>query len=298
MSNFKENRIISFIVVLISYLLAFFGAYFALNLMKNASFHPLIKILVTDIFATIIIYILSEILGNASLYDPYWSITPLIIGAYYLLNFSINNEYLPRIILIYGIVSIWGMRLTWNWVRGWKNLLQEDWRYRNFRKNYPKLFWFINLTGIQLLPTIFVYLGCLPLFFAFTDPIQPFNWLDILGIIISVGAILIETFSDAQMHSFVRLRKDKYAILDRKLWKFSRHPNYFGEVSFWWGIYCFGIAANPNSWWTIIGALAINLLFIFVSVPLMDKYQLTRKPEYLEYKNRTHALLPIQLSKK
>jgi steroid 5-alpha reductase family enzyme len=86
--------------------------------------------------------------------------------------------------------------------------------------------------------------------------------------------------------------------MNKGLWRYSRHPNYFGEVSFWWGLYFFGLAANASYWWTIAGPIAITLLFLFISIPMMDKRSKERRPEYAEHMKKISALVPWRIKRK
>jgi steroid 5-alpha reductase family enzyme len=103
---------------------------------------------------------------------------------------------------------------------------------------------------------------------------------------------VIEATADAQLHRFCQARKPG-EIMSRGLWAYSRHPNYFGEISFWWGLWLFGLAADPGSaLWTLAGPAAITALFVFVSVPLIDKRSLARRPGYAEHSKRISAIVP------
>jgi steroid 5-alpha reductase family enzyme len=187
------------------------------------------------------------------------------------------------------LVFAWGIRLTSNWARGWGGLHQEDWRYVDLYAKAPK--WLISLTGIHVFPTIQVYLGCLALVPALARGGAGFGALDSIALIVTGGAILIETLADVQLHRFAATAK-RGDILDRGLWAWSRHPNYFGELSFWWGLYLFGLAANPGYWWTIGGPLAMTLMFHFASIPMLDRRHLERRPGYGEHMRRVNAVVP------
>jgi steroid 5-alpha reductase family enzyme len=119
-----------------------------------------------------------------------------------------------------------------------------------------------------------VFLACLPLYAAFSAGSKSFGVLDTLALIVTAGAIIIETTADAQLRNFTKKRQQPGAIITIGLWAYSRHPNYFGEIMFWWGIYLFGLAADFHYWWTIIGPLSVTLLFTVVSIPLMEKRNL------------------------
>ena len=152
-------------------------------------------------------------------------------------------------------------------------------------------FWFINLTGLQLMPTILVYLGSISLYPVIVLRKNSFNYLDIVAIIITLGAILLETVADQQLYKFIKNRENSDQIINQGLWKYSRHPNYLGEILFWWGLFIFALASDFNFIWAIIGPIAITILFIFVSIPLIEKQKLEKRPEYANYKKQVSRLL-------
>ncbi|MEJ2251168.1 MAG: DUF1295 domain-containing protein [Candidatus Lokiarchaeota archaeon] len=249
----------------------------------------LIFVFLADIIGTFVIFIFSTIFKNASLYDPYWSVIPLIITIFYLFN-SANISL--RSIVVAILILIWSIRLTFNWVRQWKGLSHEDWRYQDLRTENGNKFWIVNLVGIQLMPTILVYLGSLSIYTVFYMNNQDLTVLDLLAFIITLSAILIETLADQQLRSFIKHRNSQEKIIKSGLWKYSRHPNYFGEILFWWGLYVFSLSTSFQFWWFIIGPLSITLLFLLVSIPLMEKKNMRTKPSYKEYKEEVSKLIP------
>lgn len=227
------------------------------------------------------------------MYDPYWSVIPIYI-AVYLWLIAVPEVNAIRQIIVLGLVCFWGIRLTYNFIKGWQGLVHEDWRYVNFRKNYNTIgFQFINFTGIHLFPTLLVFLGMLPVFPAVQSSTRDFGWLDVIATILTLGAILYEAIADEQLRHFIKNRKTKEEIIKTGLWKYSRHPNYFGEVMFWTGLMLFGIAAvGALVWWVIIGAVGMWLLFLFISIPMIDKKHLRNKPMYQEEIRKRSALIP------
>ncbi len=234
---------------------------------------------------------------NTSFYDPYWSVAPLIITLYYLIFPSASNYGNIRSIITSILILIWSIRLTFNWLRQWQGLRHEDWRYDSYRQNMGRKFWIINLLGLQLMPTILVYLGSISLYPIISLSGELFGYIDILALIITVIAILFETIADQQLYIFIKNRENTQEIITKGLWAYSRHPNYFGEILFWWGLYLFALAANVSFFWAIIGPISITILFNTVSIPLMEKRNILRKPEYLNYKKRVSRLIP-QIPKK
>jgi steroid 5-alpha reductase family enzyme len=282
-------KVKALLFVLISY---FVASLMAIAIGFTVRFlHPLLMILIADITATIVIFTISTIIKNTSLYDPYWNIAPLIIAFYYLISPQSGNVLNWRSIIIFTLVLVWSVRLTFNWVRRWDGLKDEDWRYANYRKKMGKNFWFINFTGLQFMPTIIVYLGSVSLYATVFIRTEPLGFIDFLAIFITVTAIIIEALADQQLFKHLRNRTDPQKILTKGLWNYSRYPNYFGEILFWWGLYIFTLSADISYYWAIIGPISMTILFNVISIPLMEKRHLERKPNYPIYKERTSRLI-------
>jgi steroid 5-alpha reductase family enzyme len=137
-----------------------------------------------------------------------------------------------------------------------------------------------------------VFLGCLSLYPALSVGENSFGPLDGIAIAITAGAIIIEATADEQLLRFVRKKQQPGQIMATGLWAYSRHPNYFGEITFWWGLFLFGLAADSGYWWTVVGPLAITALFLFVSIPMMEKRNMERRPAYEERRKKVSALIP------
>ena len=188
----------------------------------------------------------------------------------------------PRGIIVFALVAAWGVRLTYNWLRHWQGLSHEDWRYVDLRRKTGKLYWLVSFAGIHMYPTAQVLAGCASVF-AVMRSSAALGWLDALAFVITAGAIVIETVADRQLHDFASTNKDPQRILGSGLWAWSRHPNYFGEISFWWGLCLFGLAAEPGAWWCAIGATSITVMFLFISIPMIEKRMIDKRPHYREH---------------
>lgn len=260
--------------------------------------HWLLTVLIADIAATVVIFIFSFLFNNSSFYDPYWSIQPIVIGAFYLwLQQHNGNTVSLRAWLVFACVVLWGCRLTYNFYRGWPGIEHQDWRYNDLEQQNGKAYWFISFAGIHLFPTILVYAGCLAMYAAMVDFTNNINIIDIFALLFTLSAICIETIADEQLLAFKKTNTNPKAILQTGLWAHSRHPNYLGEVMFWWGLYFFALAAAPAYWWTIVGPLSITLLFVFISIPLIDKRMIKRRPQYKQHRQKIPAIIPNPFKK-
>ncbi len=282
-NKLKQNRKASFIIVAIVYILATVVGIFTYKLLP---YNLWLNLLLADIAATVITYIFSVIFGNASVYDPYWSVQPIVI----LLTFSIGKEMTLMRALLLVCVVYWGVRLTANWAYTFGGLNHQDWRYTMLSEKCGKLYQAVNFLGIHLVPTVIVY-GCtLPAVLAFTQDLI-FNPLCIIFFFMSIGAATMQGCADIQMHRF---RKNRNSVFIRTgLWKYSRHPNYLGEIIMWWGVALMVVCSEPHYWYLCTGALLNTLLFLFVSIPMADNKQ-SAKPGFDEYKTETRMLLPIK----
>ncbi len=191
-----------------------------------------------------------------------------------------------------SLILIWGLRLTFNWARGWTGLDHEDWRYRELQATTGRAYWVVSFIGIHFMPTLMVFLGCLPVFTAVAAGSAPFGLLDGLAILVTGLAIALESASDQQLRLFVTRRRDRSEMLRSGLWAICRHPNYLGEILFWWGLFLFGLAADASSSWTVIGAVAISLLFRLVSLPMIERRMSEGKPAFTEHAKRSNMILP------
>ncbi|MBN1835092.1 MAG: DUF1295 domain-containing protein [Spirochaetales bacterium] len=287
----------AFLICIISYLAAAVVALLVGRLARGL--HPVWVAAVADLAATVTVFLFSLAFNNSSLYDPYWSVAPPLIALYWLLASDASLVTL-RVIVVFALLVFWSVRLTGNWARGWKGMAHEDWRYADFRERFGRLYWPVSFLGIHLFPTIVVFLGCLSLYALLGAPSRGLNILDAAALLVTAGAIWIETMADRQLHRF----RDGHAsqrgsdaagdgaVFDQGLWSLSRHPNYFGEVSFWWGLFLFALAASPAFWWAVLGPLTVTALFVFVSVPMMDRRMLARRPGYARAMQVRSALVP------
>lgn len=257
-----------------------------------ADWHPLWKILAADSAATVAVFLFSFANDNTSFYDPYWSVAPAIIGAWLVFGPGEARHLDARQLVTLGLITFYAVRLTFNWMRGWQGLKHEDWRYVDFRKKTGKLYWLTSFFGLHYFPTVMVWLGCLPLYAALVESGPAFGVIDVLAAVVTFAAIIIETVADEQLRNFRRAKREDGDICNVGLWVWSRHPNYFGEISFWFGLWLFGVAAGAP-WWAAAGWIAMVALFAGASIPMAEKRSLSRRPHYAEHQKRVSMLIPM-----
>lgn len=282
MDSIKNSKSKSILVITVIYVLAAalgMAVYMAVPLLFW------IRLLIADVAATIFVFVFSVIFKNASVYDPYWSVQPIVIIAGYALTSNIT----PATLLLIISIVYWGIRLTGNWAYVFGGLNHQDWRYTKFENETGRLYPFINFTGIHLMPTLIVYLTTLPAVFVIRQELRA-NIGSFIGMAVCVGAATLQLVADTQMHKY--RKSGQHGLIRTGLWKYARHPNYLGEILMWWGIAIQAVSVMPEHWWLVAGAVANTILFFSVSIPLADKRQ-SAKPGYAEYKAGTRSLLPI-----
>lgn len=278
-------------VVAFAYAVAGAAAWFAGDLARNLD--PLWTAAVADAAGTVAVFVFSLALDNTSVYDPYWSVAPIPLAAWWAWGGPGEAADPLRRAVVVGLVALWGARLTWNWARSWDGLSDEDWRYVDVRRRTGPWYWPASFAALHAMPTVMVFLGLLSVHAATVAGGRPVGPLDGLAAAVTLAAIWIEATADRQLLRFVRSRPPREALLATGLWAWSRHPNYFGEILFWWGLWLFGLAAAPDrGWWTVAGPLAITLLFRFVSLRLVERRMQAGHPEYTERMRRVPAIVP------
>ena len=286
----KYSRSTSFIIVLVGYVIAVAVGMMVIDMFREI-YHPVITIGIADFAATVVIFVFSVRLKNSSMYDPYWSVIPPLIAIYFM--WELPDGDLTRQLLITSVTSFWAIRLTLNWAKGWPGLHHEDWRYGKLAEDTGKAYWAVSFSGIHLFPTIMVYLGCIPMYYAMASS-NPLGIWDIIAALVAVIATIIEYVSDEQLRKFKQSVSDGGSkIMDQGLWAYSRHPNYFGEVLFWCGIMIFSLGIDFQEYlWTGVGFLVMVILFQFISIPMMENRHKAKRPEYQEYVKRVSRLVP------
>ena len=245
-----------------AYILGLVGAIAAGWSFRGA--HPLAVAAIADAVGTVIIFAFSRLYDNSSLYDPYWSVAPIVIAAWL---WFVGDPVVTRAVVVAALVCAWGVRLTWNWARGWSGLDHEDWRYVDLRAKHGRRYWLVSFAGIHFFPTALVFAGCLSLYPALVVGGAPLGWLDLVAALVTGGAIALQGVADNQLMRF-RATKAHGERLKSGVWAYLEYPNYVGEMGLWWGLWLFGMAAAPACWWTVVGPASITALFVFVSIPL------------------------------
>lgn len=206
-------------------------------------------------------------------------------------SFFLSGNSSARGILVGVLVSIWGLRLAWHIHRRNKGKT-EDYRYLAWRKEWGKWFYLRSYFQVYLLQGIFLFLIVSPVLLINKSAGTALGLLDIVGVSVWLVGFYFETIGDAQLARFIKDPANKGKLMQRGLWAYTRHPNYFGEVTLWWGIGLIALSV-PSGWLGIIGPLTITFLILKVSgIPMLEK-KMVEHPDFAEYKKRTSIFFPL-----
>jgi|SRR5262245_5688895 len=254
--------------------------------MKSFEGRPVVAMGAGMLASVAVTYAASLWLRNGSVFDPWWSVLPPAVALH------LVREWTPLTVACVLVVFVWAVRLTLNWAVGWGGLAHEDWRYAQLYARSPGPRWLTMLVAVDLVPALFVFLGCLPL----APALGRGGELGLVGALataLGLFAAGLELAADEQRRAHALAKPG--ALMDVGLWAWCRHPNYLGEILFWVSLWGFGLAAQPGAfWWTALGPAAIVGLFLGASIPLIEERNAARRPGWVEYKERTPRLWPAR----
>lgn len=234
-----------------------------------------------------LVWLLSLIQRDASIVDVFWGLGFILVGWVY---FVLGSGDTPRQLLVPSLVTLWGLRLAI--YIGWRNWGEaEDYRYRAMRDKYGKWFPLLSLGIVFWLQGVLLWVIAAPLY-QVQRVTSPLAWVDALALVLFAVGLFFEAVGDWQMARFKADPDNKGKVMDSGLWRYTRHPNYFGDACVWWGLGLFALA-TPGSWWTLVGPALMTFLLMRVSgVALLEKGLSSSKPGYAEYVRRTNAFFP------
>ncbi len=232
-------------------------------------------------------FIAAQVRGRNDIADVAWGLGFILAAVVSLVT---AGSYPLRGLLISGLVLVWGIRLalhihTRNSGRG------EDPRYRQWREEWGRWFVLRSFLQVFMLQGLLLVLVSVPVIYINAAPSTSISWLDGFGVAVWLTGFGFEAVGDLQLLRYKRNPSNKGKLMTTGLWRYTRHPNYFGEVTLWWGIWLI-VSATPGGWMTIIGPLTITILILKVSgIPMLEKpYE--ERADFQEYKRRTSAFFP------
>ncbi|MBT8400648.1 MAG: DUF1295 domain-containing protein [Rhodothermia bacterium] len=225
---------------------------------------------------------------DASIVDPFWPVGFAIVAWTSYAFFAPSSAARPLLIVV--LTTIWGLRLglylLWrNWGAG------EDYRYAEMREKHGDQFWIVSLFTVFLLQGVLMWVVSWPVQFGQTLAGNSIGWLDYLGVTLWLVGFVFESVGDYQLARFKSDPNNKGKVLDSGLWRYTRHPNYFGDFCVWWGLYL--IAVSAGAWWTLPAPLLMSFLLMkFSGAALLESTITDRRPAYADYISKTPAFFP------
>lgn len=235
------------------------------------------------------LWLISLLVRNSSIVDMWWGPGILLIGLTYAV---ISNSEGHRDSVVLSLVAVWAVRLAWH--IGARNIGHgEDFRYAKWRLERGASWWWYSYFKVFVLQAVIAWIISMPLYYAITAavPAGLTGW-DFAGMIAFAIGFLFEAIGDEQLRRFKTNPAHQGRVLDTGLWRYTRHPNYFGEALLWWGFGMFSVAVG--GWLGLIGPAIMTFLLIRISgVALLEQTLRETKPEYRDYIRRTSAFLPL-----
>ncbi len=248
------------------------------------------EVLLPGLYATaalmVVLWLISIPLRNVSIIDLFWGIGVATGGSVY---WWLADDPSPRANLMMALVWLWALRL-FVYLYSRNAGKPEDRRYVEMREKRSG-FAFKSLYIVFLLQAFLAWVIGLPQYGAITGT-APLGWVDAFGTLLFLYGLVWESLADWQLARFLSQRTNSNAVMDKGVWRYSRHPNYFGEFCLWWGLWL--LAAAAGAWWTAIGPLLLSFFLLKVSgVSLLEKDISERRPAYQDYVRRTSAFVPL-----
>ena len=224
--------------------------------------------------------------NDVSIVDSLWSLMFLLVALAYA---AMSGDGGPREVLVLALVAVWALRLSV--YISWRNHGEpEDYRYQEIRANNEPFFRYKSLYIVFVLQAVLAWVISMPLAAAISGQ-SAIGFLDYAGIALFAVGLMFEALGDFQLSRFRRDPANAGKVLDTGLWRFTRHPNYFGNFTLWWGFYL--VALSAGGWWTVMSPLLMTFLLLKVSgVALLEKDISVRRPQYANYIRHTNAFFP------
>jgi len=206
-------------------------------------------------------------------------------------SFFISGEFGTRGLFVSALVSVWGLRLAWHIYTRNKGKA-EDYRYQTWRMEWGRWFYLRSFFQVYMLQGVLLFLIVTPVLLSNRHAGNGLNVLDLIGVSVWLVGFIFETVGDAQLARFMSASSNKGKLMQHGLWAYTRHPNYFGEVTQWWGVWLIALS-TPYGWLGCIGPITITVLILKVSgIPMLEK-KMEANPDFAEYKRRVSMFFPL-----
>lgn len=294
------KKIKSIFIVIIIYIFAFFLCRLLYPILPFSSSAEgiLLKLIILSLLVSIYIFIVSTVFKIYALHRLCWNLIPFIVSIEFMLLVDNLNFFSG---LLVGLISIWSLGLLVNWLINFQDFNQKDWYYLYIKSKFTKSYQLINLLFIHILPTMVGLIAILPALYFIGDVMhssyEP-SLMTIIGYLIVLTAIIFENIANLQLFVYKPSFDNKSRFIMQGMWKNSRHPNYFCECLFWFGIFLTYFSFQNANAILIFAPLLVFLLIEMVLIPLFDSYQLSLNQNYQKYIEDTNPMFPLLIKNK
>ena len=256
------------------------------------------RVYMIDLVLTCLLFLLGNFLFlSNNIYDLHWPLLPLICAIYFPWATHSIDHLSVKHILLTALVFLWSFHLIWQTIASSEDITHEDWRYQQMRQEYKNHFLLFAFVALHILPMLEVLLGSSALYYVYMarSRDEQVTLLDAVLLAFILLGVILENVADRQLKEFRQRKKRsrdlRFSVLSTGLWKYSRHPNYLGEMIFWWGLFFFGYIHDAPVW-CALGPLFITLMMIFGSIPMSEERMFRKYPEYKFVQTDIPMLVP------
>ncbi|HEX2593356.1 MAG TPA: DUF1295 domain-containing protein [Rhizomicrobium sp.] len=240
----------------------------------------------------LVMWSLSLVLRDCGIVDIFWA--PGFAITLWATCFLVPHVASPALTALLILVTLWALRLGGHLFVRWQGHEGEDRRYAAMRRKHGPNWWWWSFFQVFLLQGTLMWAISLPLQLTVSAGPAPLNWLLYVGVAVAGAGIAIEALADWQLTAFRREPVNVDQVMDRGIWGWSRHPNYFGDFTMWWGFYLIALSADLGHWWTIFSPIMMSILLLRISGVTMLEHTIgRRRPGYEEYIRRTSVFVPL-----
>ncbi len=233
-------------------------------------------------------FVLSVVKKRNDVADVAWGLGFVMMA---LVSFFLGSAQDARGLLVLSLVSVWGVRLAWH-IHARNKGKTEDYRYAKWREEWGKWFHVRSYAQVYLLQGFLLFLIVFPVLLINKNVGISLNYVDFVGVAVWLVGFIFESVGDAQLARFIKDPTNKGRLMQSGLWRYTRHPNYFGEVTMWWALWIIALSV-PNGFYAIVGPITITFLILKISgIPMLEK-KMAENPAFAEYKKRTSMFFPL-----
>ena len=286
-----KNKVLFYLYYIFTYGLLIASEVVLFNFLPISN--VIVKLIICSLVGLLITYLSGLLIKNSNMFNLYFPInTSLSVSLYATTVTELNTQSF----IMLAVIGCWSLRMIINYFMNHKDT-KEDYRYSNLRTH--KLWSLINLLFVHIIPSVIFFLVIMPTFnYLELSTLHNWNLSTFIGICIAIFGLMYEMMADLQKYKFKNVSKNPLDVCTFGLWATSRHPNYFGEILFWWGTFLTMTSLSNKFLVTAMGPLLLTMMICFVSIPQVEKKQVMEKADYPDYIELVSMIIPLKRNTK